>query len=213
MNKRIIIFCIGICCFCSCNLLEKENKEYMSKFKINKTIDKEAITDLSKEICLPVAITKSGFCRITDTSDFDTYLKSNSTLTEFFQDTGKAIARLRFCYAYLSKDSVCIKFHEANFSDKTPLIKVLIYRDSFQIKHSFWSDGRPKINSETQYQDLVLNKKHYQVGDTLSGYLAFKGYQKTEIKVKENFKGYFQCIIGDSEKALDNVKYYKTCLQ
>ena len=106
MIKKLLIFSLGLYFLSTCTLLPKKEKEESTKDKdkliVNSVIDKEATAALSTYECLPVIITKSGLCLVTDTSSTTKiYLKPNTTLIELFSDSISPIASLRFCYAYI----------------------------------------------------------------------------------------------------------------
>ena len=176
MIKKLLIFSLGLYFLSTCTLPKKEKEESTKdkdKLIVNSIIDKQATAALSTDECLPVAITKSGLCRVTDTSDAEVYLKPNTTLIELFSDSISPIASLKFCYAYVNKGYTIIKFHEANFSDKSPMITIYMKNDSFHLSHSFVRNGKITTQSDTKFQNLVVDKQNYQVGDSISGYLAF----------------------------------------
>ena len=137
MIKKLLIFSLGFQFLFSCTFFEKEKGEstrYRDIVVVNTDVDKQAINALSIDECLPVEITKSGLCMVTDTGSAKVFLRANATLIELFSDSISPVASLKFCYAYLDKAYTVIKFHKANFSDQSAMLTIYIKNDSFQFK-------------------------------------------------------------------------------
>jgi hypothetical protein len=213
MKIKFFYFLSSLCLIISCKEVDKDSliKPYKSAVNI-KSLDKDIEKAFLEKRCLPVTITKSGFCEvITDTLGDYNYLKPNANLFWFENDSiASSYSFLNFCYSYIEKDTVLIKFHEGN-GGHVHVLDVALFKDSFQINHAYWSNEKPLYYTATTFQDLTLCKKNYQVGDTIMGYLSFKGSLKPNHQRKLNFKGYFKCIIGNGTNPKDFVNSYEVC--
>jgi hypothetical protein len=217
MKIQYILYLLMISSFCACS---NEDKQFrMNSINVKSTIKRDIDSVLYDGECLPIKITKSGFSNLSDSLHSDMFVKANSTLVGLHKfeksgDTVWAVDNMKLCFAYRKRDTVCISFYNPNLDNYLmPLLNISICKDSFQSNFYRLSENKILARAVTIYQELTLDKNSYQVGDTIQGYVDFRGYLKTKSKRDENYKGYFKTIIGKSSHPKDCVGAFESCEQ
>lgn len=165
---------LGLFLILSCNQ-NQSPLHFISKFNVQNAIKIKVSDALSESDCIPIAITEDGYCLESDTSTVEIYLKRNSTLNfkELVQNRRNT---MEFCYSYKKKNEIFIRFNHAISPSGVTVLDVKIENDSFQIRHSLILTYKNEVvQAFTEQQNLILNKEKYVVGDTIFGYLSFKG--------------------------------------
>lgn len=202
---------VSISIFVSCFERKQKLLTYTSKLSIVNSIAADSIKVDPLNDCLPVRVSlNSGYLMNVDTSTLEFFVKPNSSLKGFSEDSVTEMT-LRYCFAFFKADTLVIRFHESEYFETTELLDVKILDDSFSIANSYWNGEEISTHSFTKYQSLAVNKKHYSVGETIYGCLSYKGYHNTKYKRPRYYDGYFKCIVGKGANPLLHIGNYQKC--
>jgi len=158
-----------------------------SEFKLRKrdSISSKRSTDIKLEI------------NINDTITNISKLKASSTFINTYT-FGKEELKAE------KSDTLAIKID--NFDGySSEGIKILIYKDRFDVKYYMTSDFIAPIDpielTKVNSSKLILNKKNYKVNDSIYGYVeADLTYQnRFSLQQKIKAKGYFRTIIKENK--------------
>ncbi len=119
-----------------------------------------------------------------------------------------------FPFAYKTSDTSSTYIHiYTGFNTITNNLILQFKKDSI-FKADYWSIiylGNSCYVSKMLDGKLILDKNHYEVGDTMIGYVYYKGLEQSKKVHYTTWKVYFKCVVGSSSNPLDYVDTYQKC--
>jgi hypothetical protein len=210
--------------FYECKNVKTIKYQDTGKIKISTTLKHNVDSLLHNSDCLAIRISKDGFCCTTDASVSTHFLYPNS-VTYSHTDTSRNVVLSfypYFAFAYLNKrtQSVCIVLQNSNSGDNARGVNSIFniekkidadfsiaYTNEFRSQYQ----KRETIKYRAQVSEVVLDKTSYEVGDTIRGYMYYKGLDQRINKRWEVYKIWFRCVIGTSSDPKDYIDTYPKC--
>jgi hypothetical protein len=224
MTKNQFFFLILFVTVFLYNCKEKNNIKYqdIGKTKIDASVKHTIDSMLLNKDCLAIKISDDGFCCTTDAS-VSTHFLSPNTITISYKDTSNLVVSYVpfFAFAYNDKENTktSIVLQESSNGD-SKISANRIFTISNSIKQHCTIDyildvrnltKRDTFSYRAQEYELILDKPTYAIGDTVRGYMFYKGLDQKVQKRWEKYMVSFRCIVGTSDNPKDYIDSYPKC--